>query len=77
MNSSHDISVRDGQARLRFSIIGALLAAPPAQGELLGVLRALAAKHWRDPATRIQQRFTRRRLYQIRMADLDGPQGEN
>jgi transposase InsO family protein len=57
LSSSHDISVRDGQARLRFSIIGALLAAPPAQGELLGVLRALAAKHWRDPATGLDVRF--------------------
>jgi len=57
LSSSHDISVRDGQARLRFSIIGALLAAPPAQGELLGVLRGLAAKHWRDPATGLDVRF--------------------
>lgn len=57
MSSSHDISVRDGQARLRFSIIGALLAAPPAKGDLLGVLRALAAKYWRDPATGLDVRF--------------------
>lgn len=51
MSSSHGISKRDGQARLRFSIIGALLAAPPAKGDLLGALRSLAAKCWRDPAT--------------------------
>jgi putative transposase len=53
----HSVSKRDRQARLRFSIIGALLAAPPAKGELLGVLRALALKPWRDPATGLDVRF--------------------
>ena len=57
MSSNHDPSKRDAQARLRFSIIGALFAAPPAQGELLGALRALAAKPWRDPATGMDVRF--------------------
>ena len=57
MSSNHDPSKRDAQARLRFSIIGALLAAPPAQGELLGALRALAAKPWRDPANGLDVRF--------------------
>jgi transposase InsO family protein len=42
---------------LRFSIIGALLAAPPVKGDLLGALRALAAKPWRDPATGLDVRF--------------------
>lgn len=42
---------RDRWARLRFSIIGPLLAAPPAPGELHSALRLLAAKTWRDPVS--------------------------
>ena len=40
---------RDRWARLRFSIIGPLLAAPPAEGELQAALKSLAAKSWRHP----------------------------
>lgn len=36
-------------AHLRFSIIGPLLASPPARGELQAVLDALAQKHWKHP----------------------------
>lgn len=57
MTSNHDPWRRDVHARLRFSIIGALFAAPPAKGELLCALRALAAKPWRDPATGMDVRF--------------------
>ncbi|HYN64201.1 MAG TPA: DDE-type integrase/transposase/recombinase [Candidatus Limnocylindrales bacterium] len=57
MSIRDDISKRDAQARLRFSIIGALFAAPPAKGELLGALRVLAAKAWRDPANGLDVRF--------------------
>ena len=42
---------RDSWARLRFAIIGPLLAAPPERGELYGALRALAARRWRHPAS--------------------------
>jgi transposase InsO family protein len=42
---------RDRWARLRFSIIGPLLAAPPPEGELQAALRSLAAKSWRHPLT--------------------------
>jgi len=45
------------RARLRFSIIGALFAAPPTKGALHSALRALAAKVWRDPATGLDVRF--------------------
>ena len=38
-------------ANLRHSIIGALLAAPPARGELRAAIEALAAKTWRHPIT--------------------------
>jgi transposase InsO family protein len=40
---------RDRWARLRFSIIGPLLAAPPPEGELQAALKSLAAKSWRHP----------------------------
>ena len=57
MSKRHDVSKRDGRARLRFSIIGALLAAPPAKGDLPGLLLALAAKPWRDPFSGLDVRF--------------------
>lgn len=40
---------RDRWARLRFSIIGPLLAAPPGAGELRSALAALSVKHRRHP----------------------------
>ena len=48
---------RDRWARLRFSIIGPLLAAPPGPRQLKGALSALAAKTWRDPVTCGDVRF--------------------
>ena len=42
---------RDRWARLRFAIIGPLLAAPPSDGALQQALRTLAAKSWRHPLT--------------------------
>ncbi len=41
----------DRWARLRFAIIGPLLAAPPAGGELRHALQALAQRHWQHPTT--------------------------
>jgi hypothetical protein len=58
-----DVAERDGSrvherwARLRFSIIGALLAAPPAKGELRAALQQLAAREWRHPSTGAPVRF--------------------
>ncbi len=58
-----DVTERDGSrvherwARLRFSIIGALLAAPPAKGELRAALQQLAAREWRHPSTGAPVRF--------------------
>ena len=57
MSKTTDPSFRDRWARLRFSIIGHLLAAPPAAGELHRELAALAAKTWRHPATGLPVRF--------------------
>ena len=44
-----DIGERERWARLRFAIIGPLLAAPAETGELRGALEALSAKRWRHP----------------------------
>jgi hypothetical protein len=49
---------RDRWAHLRFSIIGTLLAAPPAPGRLMASLQALAAKPWRHPDTGLDVRFS-------------------
>jgi len=42
---------RDRWARLRFAIIGPLLAAPPQAGELQQTLQRLAAQRWRHPVS--------------------------
>ena len=39
-------------ARFRFAVVGPLLAAPPAKGELGKALEELAAKTWRHPITK-------------------------
>ena len=49
--------VHERWARLRFSIIGALLAAPPAKGALRAALQQLAAREWRHPGTGAPVRF--------------------
>ena len=49
--------VHERWARLRFSIIGALLAAPPAKGALHAALVHLAAREWRHPSTGAPVRF--------------------
>jgi transposase InsO family protein len=51
LNTVVDPLKRDRWARLRFSIIGPLLAAPPDTGELQSALAALAGKCWRHPTT--------------------------
>ncbi len=51
MNTPTDPSKRDRWARLRFSIIGYLLAAPPAPKMLYAALQELAAKSWRHPVS--------------------------
>jgi len=57
------VAERDGSrvherwARLRFSVIGALLASPPAKGALRAALQQLAAREWRHPTTGAPVRF--------------------
>ena len=57
MKTIADPPERDRWARLRFSIIGPLLAAPPAPGQLRAALLALAAKTWRHPVSGLDVRF--------------------
>ncbi len=45
-------------ARLRFSIIGPLLSAPPEMGELWPQIEELAKKSWRHPTTAERVRFS-------------------
>jgi transposase InsO family protein len=72
LSSEEDLPTRDRWARLRFAIIGPLLAAPPAAGELHDALNALAAKTWRHPFTGLDIRFAvstiERWLYAARKA---------
>lgn len=49
--------VHERWAQLRFSVIGQLLAAPPAKGALRSELDKLAAREWRHPATGEPVRF--------------------
>lgn len=57
MTSAIDPLQRDRWARLRFAIIGPLLAAPPAAGGLQPALIALSAKSWRHPLSGCDVRF--------------------
>jgi putative transposase len=50
--------VHERWAQLRFSIIGQLLAAPPAKGGLRAALQQLAAREWRHPSTGAPVRFS-------------------
>jgi transposase InsO family protein len=61
-------------ARLRFSIIGQLLASPPPPGELAGRIGELAQKSWRHPTTGEALRFspkTIERMYYTARVEAD------
>jgi putative transposase len=57
MTGRGDLADRDRWARLRFAIIGPLLAAPPAKGDLQATLRALSSRTWQHPITGLPIRF--------------------
>ena len=57
MSTNIDPPGRDRWARLRFAIIGPLLAAPAPPRQLHEALRALAAKTWRHPVSGMDVRF--------------------
>ena len=70
-----DPADRDRWARLRFAIIGPLLAAPPQCGELHATLAELSAKTWQHPGTGLPVRFgvstLERWFYRARRASVD------
>ena len=57
MKTTIDAPKRERWARLRFAIIGPLLAAPPVPGGLQQALTELAAKTWRHPVTGLDVTF--------------------
>jgi putative transposase len=57
VSSDDDPLRRDRWARLRCAILGPLLAAPPAVGDLQAALNDLAARTWRHPLTGLEVRF--------------------
>jgi transposase InsO family protein len=64
--------------RFRFGVIGALLSAPPARGQLKAALRALAAKTWTHPVTGREVHFsavTIERWYYTARRQQDDPVG--
>src|SRR5262245_44099186 len=67
--------LHDRWAELRFAIVGPLLAAPPARGELVEALDALSKMTWKHPATGEPVRFgaptIERWYYQARNAGVD------
>lgn len=73
MKPIKDPSQRDALARLRFCIIGPLLAAPPDPGELQTALGLLSAKTWRHPTSGLDVSFGQSTLerwyYAARKAD--------
>lgn len=55
--SSTPPPARDQWARLRFAVIGPLLASPPEPGQLQNALRLLAERDWQHPITGLPTRF--------------------
>jgi transposase InsO family protein len=70
--------VHERWAHLRFSVVGQLLAAPPANGELKTEIEALAARQWRHPSTGEPVRFgfsTIERWYYRALKERSDPVG--
>jgi len=57
MPSHKGVADPDGWARLRFAIVGPLLANPPPSGQLGERLQELTAKDWKHPLTGLPLRF--------------------
>jgi hypothetical protein len=73
LNANDRLTLADRWARLRFSIVGRLLADPPKPGQLLPQLKGLAEKSWAHPQTGQPVRFSlstlERWFYRARKAD--------
>ncbi|MGH8271882.1 MAG: IS481 family transposase [Gammaproteobacteria bacterium] len=57
MTEQESSSIHERWAHLRFSVVGQLLAAPPAKGTLREELEKLAVRQWRHPSTGLAVRF--------------------
>jgi putative transposase len=57
-NDDHTLTARVRWARLRFQILGPLMAAPADDGELKTRIEQLAARPWRHPTTGESIRFS-------------------
>ena len=75
MGSDNGKGDRDGWARLRFAVVGPLLASPPPKGRLRAELERLARQSWEHPTGGGQVRFSastiERWYYQARSAHQD------
>jgi transposase InsO family protein len=75
LTSASQTSDHQAWAHLRFSVVGPLLSAPPARGELQAAIAALSQKSWRHPVTDKTVRFApstiERWYYQARGARQD------
>ncbi len=75
MSSNNGKGDRDGWARLRFAVVGPLLASPPPKGRLRTELERLAERSWEHPSGGGQVRFSvstvERWYYQARAAHQD------
>lgn len=75
MSQRRSGSLHDRWAELRFAIVGPLLAAPPARGELAALLNALSGRTWIHPATGEPVSFGASTIetwyYQARRAGVD------
>ena len=75
MNSNDASERRDRWARLRFAVVGPLLASPPPAGQLRAELERLAEREWEHPCGKGPVRFAtstiERWYYQARAADND------
>mgnify|MGYP001570369413 CR=1 FL=1 len=75
MSDKHKQTVHQRWALLRFSVVGSLLAAPAAHGELQAELERLAAKSWEHPVSGKPTRFglstIQRWYYQARAVRAD------
>jgi hypothetical protein len=72
---THEPTTHERWANLRFSVVGHLLAAPPARGDLQRELERLAAMKWRHPVTGAPTTFglstIERWYYEARRAPVD------
>lgn len=72
---THEPTTHERWAQLRFSVVGHLLAAPPARGDLQRELERLAEKKWRHPVTGAPTTFgvstIERWYYEAKRAPID------